>query len=417
MLAPFLVLLCAAVPPQNGGASLEAWLAELERRTAARRAEAAVVWSANGAAWLAGDDGRLAAILAAAPEIQEPILATLEQAVGGGAAASSYPALLGLLGKLMNPAGAERAYRLLPSLPEIAQPHAVRAAVARGGAAVREAARALTRGEPGALRQAAIQSLLLHAPVEETPALALLLAPDEGEPAGLGAVLLELRERPLPGDFALPETVYAAGDAGLQRDLARFLERRPLAAAEGFLVARALDPARPRQERLLFLAAFEAGAQAHRWRDGQRALEQYLAGASRSESSEDVAWVLLRLGSRDAKRYLLAQVEQEAEANPASARAQLALARRQVDVGDHSDAFKNYKKILESLQGTAFERSLEGDDYVWAARAAAGSRRSKEAGQWLEQSGLNPVELAAYRELPEFESFLDKQPFKRLFGL
>ncbi|MDA1260605.1 MAG: hypothetical protein O3A20_08270 [Planctomycetota bacterium] len=114
---------------------------------------------------------------------------------------------------------------------------------------------------------------------------------------------------------------------------------------------------------------------------------------------------------------MLDEVEREARENPQSYRSQLALARRQVDVGDHSDAFKNYKKTFDSLEGTAFERSISSDDFVWAARAAAGSRRSKESGQWLEDSGLNPVELAKYKDQPEFSTFLDKQPFKRLFGL
>ena len=54
---------------------------------------------------------------------------------------------------------------------------------------------------------------------------------------------------------------------------------------------------------------------------------------------------------------------------------------------------------------------------MWAARAAAGSRHQKEAGQWLESSGLNSVELGAFKAMPEFVPYLDKQPFKRLFGL
>jgi hypothetical protein len=129
-----------------------------------------------------------------------------------------------------------------------------------------------------------------------------------------------------------------------------------------------------------------------------------------------VAWTLFRLGSRDGKRYLLEEVERQARDNPDSWRSQLALARRQVDVGDHADSYRGFRDVLTTLAGSAFERSLTEQDWVWAARAAAGSRHQKEAGQWLEDSGLNSVELAKYRDLPEFAPLLDKQPFKRLFG-
>ncbi|MDA1260470.1 MAG: hypothetical protein O3A20_07580, partial [Planctomycetota bacterium] len=110
MLGLTLVLALSAAPPQNGGSSLETWLADLERRTAVRRAHAAEVWSAEGPAWLAGEAHRLPTLLEAAPELQGPVLSTLEKALSEGKAAASYPALLQLLGKLMNPAGAERVF-------------------------------------------------------------------------------------------------------------------------------------------------------------------------------------------------------------------------------------------------------------------------------------------------------------------
>lgn len=417
MLGPSLMLVFAAWSPQDGAGSVEAWLAELERRSAARRAHAAEVWSAEGPAWLAGDGNRLPRLLEAGPELQGPVLSTLERAVAEGKAADSYPALLQLLGEVMNPAGAERVFALLDRLPENCRPAAARAAIDRGGPSLWPQARALANGAPGALRQAAIQSLVTQVPEEETIALAASLTLEEGELTGLGETLIALGTRALPPAFALPTALYATQSSGLQRDLARFLLAHPLEDAQDFLVEHAIDPARSRQERAPFLAAFEAGAKRFRFRDGERAMEEYLEAAPRSEASEDVAWTLHRLGSRAAKSFLLAEVEREVRENPESFRGQLALARRQVDVGEHSDAFKNFKKTFDSLEGTAFARSISSDDYVWAARAAAGSRRSKEAGQWLEQSGLNPVELAMYRDQPEFSAFLDKQPFKRLFGL
>ena len=177
MLGLTLALACSAAPPQNGGGSVESWLADLERRTAARRAHAAEVWSAEGTAWLAGDSARLNTLLEAAPELQGPVLNTLEKAVAEHKAEGSYSALLQLLGMVMDPAGAERVYALIEALPADDRPLAARSAIARGSPAHWPRGRALVAGPPGALRQAAIQALLLQVPEEECTALAAGLAP------------------------------------------------------------------------------------------------------------------------------------------------------------------------------------------------------------------------------------------------
>ncbi len=406
---------CAA--PQSGASSLEALLRDLEQRTLTRRTSAAAVWSENAIPYLSGDTGRLPALLAAAPEIQGPILTSLQKSLTREDIATLAPPLVDLLGRVMNAAGAEELFGLIPELPPNAQPLAVGAALSRAPEALRAQGLALTREPPGPLQQAAVFSLLLHGPESDLARLAGLLSANAGDRAALTETIRSLTTRSLPEDFRLPAEILAIPDVSFQRDLAGFLTSHPQDDAADLLIRCALDPARPRQERVIYLAAFEAGAKRFRWKDGEKACEEYIKDAPRTEATEEVAWTLFRLGSKTGKRYLLQELELEARENPDSWRDQLALARRQVEVDEHNEAFKGFKSVFETLSGTAFERALTASDFIWAARAAAGSRHQKEAGQWLESSGLNSVELGEYKALPEFAPYLDKQPFKRLFGL
>jgi hypothetical protein len=412
-----LLLLPSCAAPQGDGTSLEALMRDLEQKTLVRRTSAAAVWSENAIPFLSGDANRLPALLAAAPEIQGPILTSLRKSLTRDDIADLAPKLIQILGKVMNPAGAEELFDLLPELPPNAQPVAVSAALARGPAVLYEAGLALTQSPDAALRQAAVQSLLLHGPKEDCARLAALLSATEGDRVQLNETLRALSLRELPDNFRLPASLMELKDNSFQRDLAQFFTFHPQDDAELFLIGGALDPARPKQERVVFLTAFEAGAKLFRWKEGEKTCEEFLKDVTRTETSEEIAWTLLRLGSKNAKRYLLQEIEQLARDNPNAWQTQLALARRQVEVGEHNDAFKGFKDVFETLAGTSFERALTAADFVWAARAAAGSRHQKEAGQWLESSGLNSVELGEYKALPEFVPYLDKQPFKRLFGL
>lgn len=390
---------------------------DLEQKTLARRGAAVAAWTENAIPFLSGDANRLPALLAAAPEIQGPILISLRKSLTRDDIASIAPAIIQLLGRVMNSAGAEELFGMLDELPPNAQPLAVSAALSCGAATLGEHGLALTNGPAGALRQAAVQSLLLHGPEADWVRLGSLLSADEGSRDSLVETLRILAGRSLPDNFRVPFSLFSVTDLGFQRELATFLAAHPQDDAESFLIAGALDPARPRQERVVYLEAFESGAKRFRWKNGEKACEEYIKDAPRTEATEEVAWTLFRLGSKSGKRYLLQELETEARDNPDSWRDQLALARRQVEVAEHNEAFKGFKSVFEALSGTAFERALTATDFVWAARAAAGSRHQKEAGQWLESSGLNSVELGAFKAMPEFVPYLDKQPFKRLFGL
>ena len=59
---------------------------------------------------------------------------------------------------------------------------------------------------------------------------------------------------------------------------------------------------------------------------------------------------------------------------------------------------------------------MQPEDWLFAARAAAGSRKEREAAEWLARTRMSPSELRPYRNLPEFADLLDQDPFDRLFG-
>ena len=87
----------------------------------------------------------------------------------------------------------------------------------------------------------------------------------------------------------------------------------------------------------------------------------------------------------------------------------------QVNVDEHKDGYRTFK---EGIGLANLNRGRLSDlDWVWASRAAAGSRKYEEAGAWLAKAGLSPKELEPFAELPEFEDCRLKSPFRRLFGL
>ena len=113
----------------------------------------------------------------------------------------------------------------------------------------------------------------------------------------------------------------------------------------------------------------------------------------------------------------LDELRDRLRANPDDWRVKLSLAERQVDLGDHADAYRVFRELIDQMDdGLLSTRRFDPIDWMYASRSAAATRRVREAGEWLEATGWNPQQLAAFRDLPEFAPHLDKQPFKDLFG-
>ncbi len=420
MLALAILLLPSAAPLlQQADSGFEMLKLALDQRTAQRRQAAQRAWAELGPAYLAQPSrGTLAPLLDYAPEIQQPVLAALADALSKPSEPSPIPSLLQLLESSLNPTGAAQLLAQVPQLPNLQQLPALRMAIAHGGPRSWSQAKTYLSQLPSALGQTALESLLLAVPPAATLELLPYIRFERLDLGVFGATLDALSERDLPPNFQLPATAYEQSDPEFLSGLVVYLSTHPQADAENFLLDRILDrnklglSSEARQEAL---TAYEVGAATYRWRLGLRQLTRALKELPRSPLSLNIAWSLHRLGEKAGKNYLLARPEAEAKRNPDDWRAQFALAKLQVDVGEFGSAYRNYRKTLESLEGTPVIKRVESMDYFYAARAAAGAKHSKEAGQWLLAARLRPDVLAKYRDLPEFQPYLKKAPFNRLF--
>ena len=416
------LLLCAplACPsPQQPSAGFEKLTASLEQRTAARRAAAEKAWTDHGAAYLAQPArATMDPLLDFSPEIQEPLLRALEQSIRGELTApDAQVSILQLLARCLNSGGSARLIEILPQLPPTQQASTLRTAIEHGGPRTLSHARTYLDHSTLALRQAALEGLLLQLEPSQLPALVSRFDYAHMDLELFGATLDSLAERDLPAEFQLPAYTFEQTHRSFIAGVVNFLAQHPQENAEDYLLNRVLDrksEGLSTEAKMESLQAYEAGAHSFRWNTGVRALTRDLKDMARSPFSLEIAWTLHRLGEKAGRSYLLKLPEDIARRNPDDWRAQFTLAQLQVEVSEFQSAYRLYKKTFDSLEGTPVARRVEKWDYFYAARAAAGAKRSKESGQWLVASRLRPEELAPYRDLPEFGPYLKKDPFKRL---
>ena len=406
------------MPVQQG--SLEDILRGLEAQTQSQREAASQAWKSLGPSYLKSPSrASMDRLLAHAPYLQEPVLGTLASSVAREIPnLEAQRILVELLPHTLNSRGTARYMELLPSLSPELQDDALRAIIEFGGQRIQSLAWSYLDHEQPELRQAAAESLLLHSHVREMPQLLLRLPWQDLSLPQLGEVLELLPERNLPDDANLPPTVFALDDADFLHGMAAYLLAFPQSDAETFLLKRSVLPTDTdlkveHRERLLL--AYEAGVSAFRWRDSGRSMQRFLRDERPSAATIAVAWTLHRLGDKAGRKHLLAGPEERAKRNPDDWRVQLELGRMQVDVQEFSPAYKTFKRTFEEVEGTPAASRLKPEDYLYAARAAAGARRAKDSGRWLTATRYSPAELAPYRDLPEFRPYLKRAPFEHLF--
>lgn len=416
------LLLCAPLAissPQQPSGGFENLTASLEQRTAARRAAAEKAWAEHGAAYLAQPARTtMDPLLDFSPEIQEPLLEALQQSIRGEfTQPDALISILSLLGRCLNSGGSAQLIELLPQLPLDQQANTLRTVIEHGGPRTLRHARTYLDHQTPALRQAALEGLLLHLNAAETPSLVKRFDYAQMDLEVFGAMLDSLADRELPAEFQLPSDTFQQTQRAFVNGVIRFLLAHPQENAEDYLLDRVLDrngTGLSTEAKVESLRTYEAGALAFRWKGGVRTLTRELKDLPRSPYSLEIAWTLHRLGEKAGRTFLLKNPEGVARRNPDDWRAQFSLAQLQVEVDEFQSAYRLYKKTLDSLEGTPVARRIEKWDYFYAARAAAGAKHSKDAGQWLIASRLRPEELAPYANLPEFRPYLKKEPFKRL---
>ncbi len=414
-LCSVLVLSAAQAPPQASG--LDAIAQDLAARTAARRAAAVGAWEKDGAALLESPDGVLNQVLMDhAPEIQDPILLGLELELSAKSRSTArIQQHLDALKLVVDSSGADRLAMMFANLPSGMESELYGTVCKNGGATSLRVLESRLRSVDVSQRSASLMALLNFGPQElcqgwvgRTPFAAL-------DRSVRIDVLNALAGRELPAEFALPDVWLKMGHAREHDALFAFLVAHPDEEAEDAVLDQVLESGNLLQLRTTGLAILEHGVAEFKWRDCKRKLGAILRDKDGDPLATQTAWALHRMGEKSGKKFLLAGPEAEVRRNRANWRNHLELGELQVELGEFREAYKSYKDgiaIAEARRGR-----LRASDWLYASRAAAGARKTKEAGNWLARTRMSASELAPYRDLPEFEPLLDKQPFKRLFGM
>ncbi len=411
------VLLFAAAQGQPQASGLDALAQNLAARTAERRAAAASAWQTDGDALLQAPEGALKQVLMShAPEIQDPILESLRQELTAKPpSASRVRQHLDTLQLVVNASGADRLSLLLAKLPSGMERDLYSTLCKRGGPTSLRTLESRLTGDDVDKRSSALMALLRFGPMELCQKW-VELAPVQGlERADRIDVLQALTDRSVPETFAMPEPWLELEHAREHDALFAYLVAHPEKRAEDVVLDQVLSSGNLLQLRTTGLAILEHGVTTFKWRDCKRKLGAILRDKDGDPLAVQTAWALHRMGEKSGKKFLLAGPEAEVRRNRANWRNHLELGELQVELGEFRDAFKSYKdgiSIAEARRG-----HLRASDWLYASRAAAGARKTKEAGNWLARTRMSASELKPYRDLPEFADLLDKQPFKRLFGM
>jgi hypothetical protein len=398
------------------GTGLDQLSETLRKRTEARRSAAELAWKDGRDAYLAGPDReRREALAAFAPEIQGPILASLRRELQADRVDEArVDALVALLGETANTAGADRLAQHLLQLPPAARLRAIGFLGRNGGPRSVRALEASLQARDAELRDASLLALLkVGKPMDCQAWLA------EVEVSRLSTdkrveVLGELQQRPLPAEFSLPTSWYELREPQETEALFLYLQQHPDENVEGFVLEYILDRNRPLKLRLQGLAVAEHGARELKWRDAKRKLGALLRAKDGDPMAEEAAWALHRLDDKAGARFLLDAPEEQVKRNKNDWRAYLSLGEMQVRLSEFRDGFRTYEDAIRLAEVS--RGRLQSSDWLFAARAAAGARKEREAGEWLARTRMSPSELAPYRDLPEFADLLDQEPFDRLFG-
>lgn len=408
------LMLPKVVSAQSG--KLDQLTKTLRERTEARRSAAALAWKDQQQAFLAGPSReRREALAAFAPEIQGPVLASLRAELATDSPdGGKVDALVSLLGATVNSAGADRLAGELNRLPGAARLRAIDVLGQKGGLRSVKALEASLTHRDASLRDSALMALLKIGGAVECRGWLERVPVDQLSGNQRLEVLNLLTRRALPAEFQLPTSWYELREPQEFERLFAFLDAHPDASVEDFVVDYIFDRNRPMKLRLAGLVVAEHGAQELRWRDAKRRMGVLLRAKNGDPMAEATAWALHRLGDKAGARYLLDAPEEAVKRNKNDWRSHLELGQMQVRLSEFRDAFRSFETSIR-LADVSRGR-FSSADWLYAARAAAGARKEREAGEWLARTRMSPSELAPYRGLPEFADLLDQEPFNRLFG-
>ena len=405
-----------ASPCQNGGQTLAQIRADLQARTSARREAAQKTWAEVGIPWVMSSEEEIPGpLISLAPEIQDPALESLQLFLDNPV--PNLPALqriLAFCAQTMNSAGADHLSQLYSAMDDDLRQATFLPCVQRGAKEAIQATATYLSSKSSTTASAALKALLQAGQPAQIPFWLQQVPPSLLKGDFSRSALTWIAARELADDFRLPEFFYLNLHPLEITAHLKILMQAPREDKEGWVIDRFTDVSLVFDQRVAALTVAEHGAAEMKWRQAERKMSALLRSKNPDLLAERTAWALHRLGAKEGRKWILSTPRENAKENPGDWRALLLLARTEVDVGEFKDAYRTFKDTIDLANRK--RGRLQSKDWVWAARAAVGSKKPKEGGAWLAKARMSPSELAPYIDLPEFKNYLDNQPFKRLFG-
>ncbi|MFT7517613.1 MAG: hypothetical protein ACI84O_001408 [Myxococcota bacterium] len=414
-----LLLLCSTLSAQDG---IEELRKVLSQRSAANTDAAIAAWQLHGDKFLeTGDRDLMSQLQTFKPEIQTPVFAALKSRIGDTTKLSETSRILQLLNTVLDHSSAARLLTMLDQLPASEISKSMYAIIKYGSPATQLNAQKHIAQADEPLLQSIIESSLLYADESYIPKLSKLIDYSKFDLEELGAIFEILAEREFSSELYLDPKVFEITDKDFRIGLLILLAAYPQAETANYFIAESIgDGLEPQDTEIhaLAISAFEAGAKQFKWSRYQNQYQRFLKATPDHRLAVDIAWCLHRLEDNKGTNFLLAEPEREYRENNGSWPYAVQLGTMQVKLGLHSDAYKVFHRAhTQGVKNQQVRRLMKRQDFVWAARAAAGAKRPSDALDWLNDSGLSLPELHEVGKFDEFAPYLDNDKFIALFGL
>lgn len=421
---PFVSALLLFLPPMlcAQDSSLEQLRAVLAERSAAGVAAAESAWEKHGSDFLkTGDRNLMAQLEGFKPEIQSPLFTELSRRLKSRQNLHEVPRIMQLLKAVLDQSSSARLLTLVPQLPETDIPQAVYSIIKHGAPSTQLHAQSMLASAKPRLLQSIVEATVLYANESFIPKMFQLIDYETFNLSELGAIFGILAERDFNQDFSFPESVYLISNTEFRIGLLELLAAYPNSLAAIYLIKESIEDAlepTSREIKIAALLAFEAGAKQFKWSRHQNKLQRFLKAEPQHRLATDIAHTLHRLGDKKGTNHLLSRPERDHRDNDGSWPYAVKLGTLQVELGLHSDAYKVFHgSYTKGIKNEQVRRRMKRQDFIWAARAAAGAKRPSVAYDWLSQSGLSMEELHDVADFPEFAPYLEREQFILLFSL
>jgi hypothetical protein len=414
-----LLPMCSTLCAQNG---LEDLRKILVNKSASRIEAADTAWAKDGAKFIErGDRNLLAMFESLQPEIQTPLFASLDTMLGDPAKLGQTSRVLQLLKNVLDHSSSARLLLLLDKLPESEKSKTIYTIIKHGSSATQLEAERYINTTDTRLLQSIVESSLLYADSSNIFAMSKNIDYTKFDVNELGAIFGILAEREFNGQLFIAPEAFEVSSKEFRFGLLTLLIAYPQPDTADYFISESigngLEPESVELSKLAILS-FEAGAKVFKWSRHQQKYQRFLKSDPGHRLAEDIAYSLHRLGDRKGTKHLLDKPEQEYRENNGEWSYAVKLGAMQVKLGLHSEAYRIFNSAYtQGVKNEQVRRRMKREDFVWAARAAAGAKRPSVAFDWLNSSGLSIAELKDVGMYSEFRPYLDRDNFIALFSL